>query len=275
MDGAGTISGRWALAAGRAGVNGCRICGGPTLPGTRLCTQCKAALKRARQETVSELVPPPKRSTARAAARPRRTPQLAAAAPLQKSSRTRSWRRAATILATVAAVGIGYALVLLVRPAPSVPIVHPEPAESRPTVAPTAPPIVPRAEATAATAPAPARDAAPTAAVVAAAKPSPQRPAPKRIADTPAEPAPAPAVARFATATEPPTPVSVPEPVPAPRPAPPRDRWQQMTDAIAQCGRDGFFAGVVCEQRVRLQYCEGYWGQVAQCPNGIPNDHGD
>jgi hypothetical protein len=46
-----------------------------------------------------------------------------------------------------------------------------------------------------------------------------------------------------------------------------------MADAIAQCGREGFFAGVVCEQRVRLQYCEGHWGQAAQCPNGIVNEH--
>lgn len=47
-----------------------------------------------------------------------------------------------------------------------------------------------------------------------------------------------------------------------------------MADAISQCGRQGFLAGVICEQRVRLQYCEGYWGQAAQCPSGIPNDHG-
>ena len=65
MDGAGTISGRWALAAGRAAIKGCHICHGPTLPGMRLCTQCKAALKRARQETVSELATPTKRPAVR------------------------------------------------------------------------------------------------------------------------------------------------------------------------------------------------------------------
>jgi hypothetical protein len=47
-----------------------------------------------------------------------------------------------------------------------------------------------------------------------------------------------------------------------------------MADQVARCGRDGFLAGVICEQRVRLKYCEGYWGQVAQCPSGIANDHG-
>jgi hypothetical protein len=47
-----------------------------------------------------------------------------------------------------------------------------------------------------------------------------------------------------------------------------------MAEGIARCGRENFIAGVICEQRVRLQYCEGYWGQAAQCPSGINNDHG-
>jgi len=174
----------------------------------------------------------------------------------------------------VAAVGVGCSLFYLVRPAPSAPIVLVEPVPPPHASASAAPPSVPHAETLAAAVPAAAKDATPTAPIATAAKPLPQRPAPKRVSEAPAEPPP-PAVARFAAATEPPTPVPPPEPVPAPRPAPPRDRWQLMTDAIAQCGREGFFAGVVCEQRVRLQYCNGYWGQVAQCPNGIPNDHGD
>jgi hypothetical protein len=47
-----------------------------------------------------------------------------------------------------------------------------------------------------------------------------------------------------------------------------------MADEIAQCGGNGFFSGVICEQKIRIRYCEGYWGQAAQCPSGIPNDHG-
>ena len=35
----------------------CTICGRTTLPGAKLCLQCKKALKRARQQTVSELEP--------------------------------------------------------------------------------------------------------------------------------------------------------------------------------------------------------------------------
>ena len=54
-----------------------------------------------------------------------------------------------------------------------------------------------------------------------------------------------------------------PIPVPPPRPAP--DRWQNMRDALAECDAKGLFDGLICGQRVRIQYCEGYWGKVAQC----------
>src|SRR5207244_8247847 len=59
-----TLPDRWALAGGRASTKGCVICRGPRLPGARLCAPCKAALKRARLETVSELVPRPSRAAA-------------------------------------------------------------------------------------------------------------------------------------------------------------------------------------------------------------------
>jgi hypothetical protein len=46
-----------------------------------------------------------------------------------------------------------------------------------------------------------------------------------------------------------------------------------MADAIAQCGKsDGFFAGVICEQRVRLQFCEGYWDRVSQCAGRVDKE---
>jgi hypothetical protein len=62
-------------------------------------------------------------------------------------------------------------------------------------------------------------------------------------------------------------------PAPPPQETPPPDRWQSMSDAIARCGGEGFLAAVICEQRARLQYCDGHWGQVAQCPGGIRNDY--
>jgi hypothetical protein len=99
--------------------------------------------------------------------------------------------------------------------------------------------------------------------------------APKRVGEAPPVPS-APVVSRFGSTTEPPAPapVAAAEAMAPVREAPAPDRWQVMADQINRCGRDGFFAGVICEQRVRLKYCEGYWGQAAQCPSGIPNDHG-
>src|SRR5438034_9501872 len=45
----------------------CTICGGRSLPGAKLCLPCRAALRRARDETVSELLPLPRRLEALAA----------------------------------------------------------------------------------------------------------------------------------------------------------------------------------------------------------------
>src|SRR5437899_818561 len=39
----------------------CTICRGRSLPGAKLCPPCRAALRRARDETVSELIPLPRR----------------------------------------------------------------------------------------------------------------------------------------------------------------------------------------------------------------------
>lgn len=59
-----------------------------------------------------------------------------------------------------------------------------------------------------------------------------------------------------------------------PAPAPAADRWQVMAEAMAQCGQAQFFSRIACEQRTRNRYCEGYWGQVAQCPSAPTKDHG-
>jgi hypothetical protein len=50
----------------------------------------------------------------------------------------------------------------------------------------------------------------------------------------------------------------------APEPVVP-DRWETMNAALAACSRESFLAGVMCTERVRYQYCEGFWGQVSQC----------
>jgi hypothetical protein len=46
-----------------------------------------------------------------------------------------------------------------------------------------------------------------------------------------------------------------------------------MRDAMAQC-TGGLVERVICEQRTRLRYCDGYWGKLGACPAGIPNDYG-
>jgi hypothetical protein len=40
-----------------------------------------------------------------------------------------------------------------------------------------------------------------------------------------------------------------------------------MSDALARCAQESFIGRVVCEQRVRFRYCDGYSGKVAQCPD--------
>lgn len=54
----------------------------------------------------------------------------------------------------------------------------------------------------------------------------------------------------------------------APRP----DRWQVMNEDLARCGGD-LIARIVCHQRVRGQFCEGYWGEVPECASVVAYDH--
>lgn len=94
---------------------------------------------------------------------------------------------------------------------------------------------------------------------------------------TPLKPAPRTAMPQLRAETAiaiPPPPVvtaSVPEPPRAPAPvsvapAPAPDRWQTMGDALARCASEGGLGGFICDQRVRLASCEGYWGRMPQCP---------
>jgi hypothetical protein len=60
-----------------------------------------------------------------------------------------------------------------------------------------------------------------------------------------------------------------PAPVPAAAPLP--DRWAQFAEDLHRCERETFLSRVVCDQRVRIRYCDGYWGKVPQCPGGVAN----
>ena len=54
--------------------------------------------------------------------------------------------------------------------------------------------------------------------------------------------------------------------------APVPNRWDALNAATARCTREGFLAGIVCSERARLQYCDGYWGTVPQCKGAIVSD---
>ena len=50
------------------------------------------------------------------------------------------------------------------------------------------------------------------------------------------------------------------------------DRLQALDEALAQCGGN-FIERIVCGQRARFRYCDGYWGRVPQCPSGAVADN--
>jgi len=102
---------------------------------------------------------------------------------------------------------------------------------------------------------------------------------PKKPPQPRAAPKPAPIIGEQAPATPPqPSPKAPAKPAPvvaaAPAAAAEPDRWQMYADAMGRCGREDFFKRFTCEQRARLHYCEGYWGQVPQCPSAPTRDHG-
>jgi S-DNA-T family DNA segregation ATPase FtsK/SpoIIIE len=95
-------------------------------------------------------------------------------------------------------------------------------------------------------------------------------------------PKPPPAATATAQAPEPPSEPVMPKVVQAPTPvhrtaAPTAaravDRWQRLDDELSRCTREDFITRVICGQRVRFRYCDGYWGKVPQCPGntGTPD----
>ena len=56
-------------------------------------------------------------------------------------------------------------------------------------------------------------------------------------------------------------------PAPPTQAAPTTDRQQLMAAAVARCERENFLAGFVCKERAWLQFCDGQWGEVPQCPS--------
>jgi hypothetical protein len=50
--------------------------------------------------------------------------------------------------------------------------------------------------------------------------------------------------------------------------------WRQMDDELSRCTREDFITRVICGQRVRFRYCDGYWGKVSQCPTSPAPERG-
>ena len=89
-----------------------------------------------------------------------------------------------------------------------------------------------------------------------------QRPVPERQARVGATPP----VAHSLAATS--VGARVAETLKAPRP----DRWQVMNEDLGRCGGD-LIARIVCHQRVRGHFCEGYWGEVPECASVVAYNH--
>jgi len=234
----------------------CPICGKPTLIGAKLCSPCRSALKRARDDTVFELPGTAARQDAPSA---------------EKPGHARAVRRTVAI-AALGLAAFGAAAVHLAhrddaagaeREAMFASVVA-RPADDTLPVRSTAPVLNTSASAQVV----PALDLPP--------QPVTQPPrSPERFAPRAPKPAPAPVDA----APPPPLPMPTAEPVrdsapPPPAPNVPVDPWQGMNGALARCGGENLFDRIGCEYRVRAKYCEGHWGEVPQCPGGVTNDHG-
>jgi hypothetical protein len=272
----------------------CQICGRRSAPGAKLCPDCRAARKRAYDATitqpllamagagtVSRTLSRLRRSDSSPEAKARRAARKAkAAADAASPSASVSQTAAApprfsrtVVLWAFLAVSVVVAAIAgwhLPTRAPEVdagasssaiPAVPPQPAPDAESARIGPPPTSPPA----ALPPLPTiveRELVPYS--PAGGKPvAPRRasPAPKVVAQPPEAPA------EVEIVKEPPA------PAPAAPAAPVRvDPWQQMSEAIGRCPA-GFLGRVVCEQKIRLQYCEGQWGKVPQCPGGPSADH--
>jgi len=260
----------------------CLICGRAGLPGAKLCADCSSARKRAFAATVTQ----PLLAAAARGGRPLLRPSQSIAATARRSaergltsrpvdaalpepSRARRLDRAflgaAIAGVTLLAAFIGYhRLNERSADAPQVAEVPPAPART-----PVAPSMVPAGLAPKSVA---------------------QTSIPEH-ASTPSEPVAKPEPSKRINRAKPPIPDAVPPgPDPAPQviyaiapkavPAPvvqvptPVDPMQQMREALARCATGGLFDRIVCDQRIRREYCDGRWGTVPQCPSGVSNDHG-
>ena len=275
----------------------CKICGRPSPAGAKLCADCRAARKRAYDATitqpllalagagtVSRTLSRLRRSEASPEAKARRAARKAeaaakvAAVPATAPATVASSAKSRSLLWVLLAIGVVLAGVagwhLPNRPpatseAGDASTTSPGPSEQRAT-SPQPEPANARPAASA-----PASATLPPLPAIVERELVPYSPAlgkptgAKRVIAAPkAAPPPPEPPAEVEIVRAPP----LAPPAAAPKAVPRIDPWQQMAEAIGRCP-EGFLGRVVCEQRVRLQYCEGHWGQVPQCPGGPNVDH--
>ena len=270
----------------------CLICGRTCLPGAKLCADCSSARKRAFAATVTQ--PLLEAASARRSGKPLLRPSQSVAATARRTAErallakplvetpagdvvaaSQRMDRIFLISAVVAILLVG-AFIAYQRHATRAPDLSQSndqpPAATRTTVS-EAPSMVPAqmAPKSVGETQVPPVDVTVPIADVPVPKADANKRGPSRSRANTGEIAPPP------PETAPPPPAIAAAPVvaapPAPREAPPADPMQQMRDALSQC-TGGLFDRIVCDQRVRREYCDGRWGQVPQCPSGVPNDRG-
>jgi hypothetical protein len=240
-------------AAGGQALN-CEFCGTPVLTGAKLCAACRSALKRARNEPSSVLLPLMRRASdtierrrARKAAKAGADGKAAVVIP-PPMPRRRSATPALVGVMLAAVCITGYAILQVSEHA-----APPPPEQTEPAVA------APAAETTAAP--------APLAPIV--------LPAEVDVGPAPhAAPKPHASVRRPVIAPETvPTRIAAPAPIlalvappVAPKASQPPDRRTQLRDRFAQCTMSDVLEKAFCEQRARVDLCDGLWGSVPQCP---------
>lgn len=247
----------------------CRICGQATLPGARLCGPCRAALKRARHGGDADAIGLDDEAAAGVALP--RTGAAAVPASRAVSAQRRRWP-AVVMLASVLAAA-AYVL----------PRSHFASDEPRAAVA--ADPfraMHPRAVIDA---------SAPLRAPVAAPQPSvastlerPLDAVPPREGEPPrpikaqsarrrgeAQRVDQAATADAQAASPPGRAALSPSPVPVAITEVTRTRWQSMDDAMTAC-RGGFLDRLLCRQKARIAFCDGYWGRVPECATAAATD---
>ena len=245
----------------------CRVCSQETPGAARLCANCTAAMKRAREVLTVDSTPVARSNTP---------------GPwnLLRRRRDALWIGVGVLVTVTAAAYLGQRdrndSLLEAAPASAfIQVETPSQVTTMPGTAPASEPAIHQAEAFKSTRAAPMTAAVTTEGPLMAATLSSAKPVQKLAVQKTAPPAPLPLVSvvptkpnagssaltetkettssRVATAS-------------LPKASDPQDRAQALTHALGRCGAEGFFTRVACEERARLQYCDGAWGSVAQCP---------